>query len=127
MTGVQTCALPISRNESGIRSSGGILRDEKGEMIEIDGLTSSERCRLDECLRTGTSPDWCPYETWFASNICGADGSGVGTHVASEVEGSVSVCRLVFTTGTSAGSDRWPAALCEGRVLDCPSDAILSS
>ena len=82
------------------------MRDEKGEMIEIGGLTSSERCRPDECLRTGTSPDWCPYGTWFASNICREDGSGVSTHVLSEVEGSVSVCGLVFTTGTSAGSDR---------------------
>ena len=73
-------------------------------MIEIVGLLSSKRCRSDQCLQTGTSPDGCPCGILSVLNVWRGDGPWVETRVASKMEGSRSVRGLVVTAETSTGS-----------------------
>ena len=78
---VWTCNRSPPRNESGIRSSGGILESNGDDITEIDGLESRETRRLDEFLRRWTSSDERPCGTWCwsASNACGIDDSWITT------------------------------------------------
>ena len=68
---VRTRNFSFPRNESGIRSSGGIVECRKDEAIEIDGF----EYRSNEFLRTTTSPGGRPCGTRSALNFGRVEGS----------------------------------------------------